>query len=137
MSQDAPHRLGAAKLVGGGMAEWTEPGRDELDRYVPFLFVDATEQEELLALVDRYQEDPQAWRCEASWEEHWSRLASRVASPPLAFSVSLAGKEMAPLRSSLLAARRLYVCPTTVHLGLSARLAHDRHFPARILREEG
>lgn len=137
MSQDAPRRLGAARLVGGGTAEWTEPGRDELDRYVPFLFVDATEQEELLALVDRYQEAPQGWRCEARWEDNWSRLLFRVAQPPLEFSLSLAGKELAPLRSSLLAARRLYVCPTTVRLGLSARLAHDRHFPVALLRKEG
>lgn len=118
------------ELVGGGLAEWPPGQGPRGESIAPAAFVDATGQEDLLALPHRFHEaGAGAWQCEGDFEEPPLALVVRVRAPVEAeFRVPLDGRRHAALVDAVLRDGALYICTTTPRLGLNARLARDQSF---------
>ncbi len=119
----------ALDLVGGGLAEWPSGQGPRGETIAAAAFVDATGHDVIAGLPHQFHEAGASWSCAATWQAEPPALVVRVTAPVLvSFSVPLDRVRHGPL---LAAARRdggLYICPTTVHLGINARLARDHSF---------
>lgn len=125
-----PNALPNVELVGGGLAEWPPGQGPRGETIAPAAFVDAGGHDDLLALPHYFRAvGLDAWQCTGTWEADPLALVVRVRIPVQAvFRVPLDPARHAPLIDAILRDGALYICTTSLRLGINARLARDHSF---------
>ncbi len=121
--------LPALELVGGGLAEWPSGQGPRGETIAAAAFIDATAHPAIAELPHRFHEAGAGWMCAGHIQGDPPALVVRVSAPvEIAFRVPVDSVRHAPLLSALHRDGGLYLCPTTVRLGINARLARDHSF---------